>query len=844
MKIEKFLNVIAFLRRICEKRIRGQVAVFYALVIPIFLFVAGVGLDLGWYYLNVSRLQNAADASALAGARTIIDSNQEKLKDLAPVLVHRLPEDNGLTDDGKPRVETSTSTETSTNTTENEEGTTITTTETTTTTTTTISKTQLKDLNKVSGDETAKDYTAKNLGTTQEVQGAKEKVNLIIDSYSLFDSAVDRKVDTDLNLVKVNGDFYYIVWLGEKIRHFFLPGWFDGMEAGVVAIAKLVPQDQVVVETSTETKTWEEFIAKVREIINRNVIVGNWQVQDKYKNGSGGNLNTKDLNITDSDGNKVTFLDENGNEREKVTAYEASFGTTVYSDAWNHFQDFKNHYYLGDLYRKETVVIKDDVLFEENPNGEDIIDRQGNKGTITSYGAGKYGESSSVAATSASINTDKNNLAYNPGKSNTLKTYQDGITEKDTVGLPYTWKRLDSINIDFRIEDTLSGKWLSEDWDLECGFDGVTTANNQFETSGSEANKIRFDYVKRLRIHTSMNFEDPYPVRPDVDKDSEPDVLWARIESEPILYHPDITARAYGKLTSKISSTGLNSVNQIILNFNKSNYDDTDKYRPLIVFYDGPETNSIYPGYDTVNKFVRKSKPVIVNLNAPYRAILYMPNSPVVVIGDHQNDFKGFIVAKSYLRLKDDEDFILAEDYLQENGQSDLIYDQAWRYFNQPNRQYEYNRKIKADGSIGYQDVGVTGDTYSSQVKKDTDAYRLKVYYAKDDPETDPAKKKRYYKVYGKNSVCPNEFTVTVNNKQYTYFKDNNGMKYIKVIEENGIDMYVDDYGEIQFEDLPNPTKPWKCGVYDNFGRTDFTTHNYKVKKESADNMLLSGSKS
>ncbi|MBQ3336340.1 MAG: pilus assembly protein, partial [Selenomonadaceae bacterium] len=47
---------------------RGQVLVFYALLIPFLFLCIGVGLDLGWYYLNVSRLQNAADAAALAGA--------------------------------------------------------------------------------------------------------------------------------------------------------------------------------------------------------------------------------------------------------------------------------------------------------------------------------------------------------------------------------------------------------------------------------------------------------------------------------------------------------------------------------------------------------------------------------------------------------------------------------------------------------------------------------------------------------------------------------------------------------------------------------------------------------
>lgn len=173
----------------------------------------------------MSRLQNAADAAALAGARKIIDTNSTKLKDLVPVLVQNLPEDNGLTDDGEPRVETSTSTETTTNTTESEEGTTITTTETTTTTTTTISKTQLTDLDWSGGDITARNYTVKNIGTTQNIQAdADETANLIIDSWSLFYSDVDRQVVPDLNLVKVNGEFYYVVKLDENIRHFFLPG--------------------------------------------------------------------------------------------------------------------------------------------------------------------------------------------------------------------------------------------------------------------------------------------------------------------------------------------------------------------------------------------------------------------------------------------------------------------------------------------------------------------------------------------------------------------------------------------------------------------------------------------
>ncbi|MBQ6759116.1 MAG: Tad domain-containing protein, partial [Selenomonadaceae bacterium] len=60
-----------------HKKRRGQVLVFYALMIPIFLLAGGVGLDLGWYYLNVSRLQNAADAAVVAGARIFVKNQDE-----------------------------------------------------------------------------------------------------------------------------------------------------------------------------------------------------------------------------------------------------------------------------------------------------------------------------------------------------------------------------------------------------------------------------------------------------------------------------------------------------------------------------------------------------------------------------------------------------------------------------------------------------------------------------------------------------------------------------------------------------------------------------------------------
>ena len=401
----------------------------------------------------------------------------------------------------------------------------------------------------------------------------------------------------------------------------------------------------------------------------------------------------------------------------------------------------------------------DDVEFYTDSEGNDVVT--------------KYGVTSNVAATSASINTDKNSPAYNPEHSGTRKTYkkfirssngkEEEITESGSVGLPYTWKRLDSLNVDFRPEVSLSGIWLSENWDISLrDFSNVNFSNKDWYTTAG----IGDTTIRTLRIHSSINFDGAYQVRPEQDS---PDVLWMRIESEPMLYHPDVVTESD---TAHLNIKSLNSVNQIILNFNFSNEDE--KYRPIIIFYDGPES------YKT-NEYIRASKPVIMNFKVPFRGVLYAPNSPVIIIGDAKDSFKGFVVAKKYMRLMDDDDF--------ESG--------GYRYFNNLARQYEYNRTIE-NGKVVYRDFN---GKISGIVTSDEKAYKLEYFYAKNDTE----KNTRYY----------------------------------KVTNENGIEMFVDDYGDIAVEDLLNP--PTKCGEYDNFGRTEFTTHKYNVLSSSKNNMLLSG---
>jgi len=56
------------LKKLMRLKNRGQSLILHAVLIPLMILFVGAGLDMGWYYLNVSRMQNASDAAVMAGA--------------------------------------------------------------------------------------------------------------------------------------------------------------------------------------------------------------------------------------------------------------------------------------------------------------------------------------------------------------------------------------------------------------------------------------------------------------------------------------------------------------------------------------------------------------------------------------------------------------------------------------------------------------------------------------------------------------------------------------------------------------------------------------------------------
>ena len=257
---------------------------------------------------------------------------------------------------------------------------------------------------------------------------------------------------------------------------------------------------------------------------------------------------------------------------------------------------------------------------------------------------------------------------HNSGDSNVYAT--DANSNKK-----YNWYELESINLDFTQDMTISltgaanGR-LTEDWDI-C-----------WNKSTTEISSVKVSHGGSIdtRTHSQFTFEAPYKTRPvdstkqpknykkyqyDADNPARdyPDPLGVRIESEPMWYN----------LGVKDGQTELNTVRQIIININQSNMTEVDgdgnaipdangyTYRPLIIFYDGPETNAKNPNLSeaerlrTPTKRRRPSQPIILNLNADFSGILCAPNSPVVLQANGHK-FKGLIFAQKYYSLKTEAD--------------------------------------------------------------------------------------------------------------------------------------------------------------------------------------------
>lgn len=276
-------------------------------------------------------------------------------------------------------------------------------------------------------------------------------------------------------------------------------------------------------------------------------------------------------------------------------------GIAAYTGKWNHYQDSDISYTAGSAHRVESKNI----------------------------------------SPSTAVGTSANNAAGN----------------KNTI---YSEDEVDSINLDFRAESVFGGTYNGVssmatwdfDWDLRSELPEGVTRKAAYNTGWYQ------DSNDDLRIIASFNFTSAWKDR-DPD-DFKADILWTTIESEPMWFKMPFHDK---------DQPSMSSVRQIVLNVKASNTATATKndengnsvtyytQRPFFIIYTGPEVN------DTENT-VRQSQPVILNLYADWNAILYMPNSPVIING---NGYKlnGFVIAKEYHRLAKDTDYTADNEYVE-----------------------------------------------------------------------------------------------------------------------------------------------------------------------------------
>ena len=506
---------------------RGQVLVFYAFLLPIIFLFAGVGIDFGWYYMNVSRLQNAADAAALAGAGTICYGSSAAFEDYYPV---RLAKDKlpGKEDFDSYKTVTDKN----------------------------LRKYKLYDEVKPTlqkGSAAVEKYTRLNLTNNstdlaESADTAKDDWETFstTDGWSISISNDDRKVDGSIDLkvpkVRIQNDvkglLYYEVNLNEKIRHLFLPGWFEDMQASVKSVVLLQPRDTDLTSAMEELK--------------RDNTIPNWEYQNVHKN------DTKEQ-------------DE-----------------SHYFGKWNHYKAGKEN------------------------------------GTFSNERAIRY--------------TDGND--YRSERVDVTTEFSTGSAERTQAngGKFYSADEVDALNIDARADITVShSRFGGYDWDIGQELSGFSYSFNK-----EPGYTWDFGYGDDKRILLNVEFNDNFQTR----NNKVIDPLWVGIESDPI--------------KNINNGTVYNSVREFILNFNTDNTateiigeNKRYKYRPYVIFYEGPET--INEGIGRNGSLVRYSRPVIINLNEDLNAIFYLPNSPAIINGN-AHKLTGFIIARCFLQSLTSDD--------------------------------------------------------------------------------------------------------------------------------------------------------------------------------------------
>ena len=397
-----------------------------------------------------------------------------------------------------------------------------------------------------------------------------------------------------------------------------MPGWFDDMTAPVTAVALISKQavvnyadvDDVVIpdapdissvdETPDDTDTSDTTEPESEQPVVTNTLTLNFDANGGYFGDD----------ETDTQNSKtLKALDDIADD--DVLSISSGKGTPTYSNNTKEFKGWSTekdpsanspiaYYYDG----KQLVKSEIEALF-------------GSSTSVTLYAV--WVDKTTTSNTGTDTTPEITNETITPHNNRTLWEQMQYLIAKyvyDGDWSVSTAKYTTSPNfIQFSNANEKS---------LEIN---TKTANNpaqnikdidrlflDFHVSSENATQL---FNPSSRHHALIKVNAAYDARDG--KNDDP--LYIRIESEPA---KNANGAAQG-----------NSPQQIIININVSNL--ADGKRPLFFYYDGPLED-------------RDPVPVILNLNANFKGVLFMPEVPVVINGNGHT-FEGFIVAKEFRYL-------------------------------------------------------------------------------------------------------------------------------------------------------------------------------------------------
>ncbi|MBE8953116.1 MAG: hypothetical protein SR1Q7_08230, partial [Quinella sp. 1Q7] len=136
-----------------------------------------------------------------------------------------------------------------------------------------------------------------------------------VDGWSISADTADKKVSGKIELKykivdgknDVYGPLYYVVNLTEKVRHLFMPGWFDDMDAPVRAVVLLKPHYKGLIEPMQQ--------------LERTQVIDNWEYAKKFLNQPGtyiGKWNHYQAGIRSNSNYGIRYTSGNSNRTESV----------------------------------------------------------------------------------------------------------------------------------------------------------------------------------------------------------------------------------------------------------------------------------------------------------------------------------------------------------------------------------------------------------------------------------------------------------------------------------------------------------------------------------------------